>query len=79
MDVQNVEKRIERRFLKTNTVQTLYDFVLTLGRDIYTETEYDKFSLIQPFPFKAYTDMNKTLEEEKLVPNAVLQIKEEDE
>lgn len=73
------EKRIERRFLKTNTVQTLYDFVLTLGRDIYTETEYDKFSLIQPFPFKAYTDMNKTLEEEKLVPNAVLQIKEEDE
>ena len=73
------EKRIERRFVKTNTVQTLYDFVLTLGRDIYTEAEYNKFSLIQPFPFKAYTDMNKTLEEEHLVPNAVLQIKEEDE
>ena len=51
----------------------------TIFYDIYTEAEYNKFSLIQPFPFKAYTDMNKTLEEEHLVPNAVLQIKEEDE
>ena len=72
------EKRIERRFLKTNKVQILYDFIFSLGREIYTEPDYTKFSLIQPFPFKTYDNMDKTLEEESLFPNAVLQIKEEE-
>jgi hypothetical protein len=45
-----------------------------LGKDIFEES--DKYELIQPFPFVAYRDMNKTLEEEKLFPNAILQIKE---
>lgn len=72
------EKRVERRFLKTNKVQTLYDFVFSLGKEIYTEPDYSKFSLIQPFPFKTYDNMDKTLEEETLFPNAVLQIKEEE-
>lgn len=38
--------------------------------------ESDKYELIQPFPFKLYSDCEKTLEEEKLFPNAVLQIRE---
>lgn len=38
--------------------------------------ESDKYELIQPFPFKLYNEMDKTLEDEKLFPNAVLQIRE---
>jgi len=38
--------------------------------------EGDKYELIQPFPFKLYSDFTKMLEEEKLFPNAVLQIRE---
>ena len=72
----NGEQRVERRFLKTDVVQDLYDFVNSLGREIYTETENNGFSIIQPFPPKHFNEMNKTLEEEGLVPNALLQIKE---
>lgn len=67
------EKRSQRRFLKTNLVNDLYNFVHTLGKEIFEDS--GEFELITPFPFKAYKDLNKTLEEEKLV-NAVLQIKE---
>ena len=71
------EKRIERRFLKNNTVQNLYDYVTSLGRDIYTEGENNNFSLYQPFPPKKYDNMENTLEMEGLFPNAIIQIKEE--
>ena len=66
----------ERRFLKTDKVQLLYFFIESLGREIYTEDEATSFDLIQPFPFKVYNEKEKTLEEERLFPNAVLQIKE---
>lgn len=71
------EKRIERRFLKTNTIQHLYNFVTSLGKEIYTEEENNTFSLYQPFPPKKYENMNNTLEEEGLFPNAIIQIREE--
>lgn len=67
------EKRSQRRFLKSNKVKDLYNFIHTLGKDIFEDS--GEFELITPFPFKAYRDLDKTLEEEKLV-NAVLQIKE---
>ena len=66
----------ERRFLKTDKVQILYFYIESLGREIYTEDEATSFDLIQPFPFKVYNQKEKTLEEERLFPNAVLQIKE---
>jgi cyclin-dependent kinase regulatory subunit CKS1 len=72
----NGEQRVERRFLKTDIIQDLYNFVSSLGREIYTESENNGFSIIQPFPPKQFNEMNKTLEEEGLVPNALLQIKE---
>ena len=72
------EKNIERKFLKTHTIQILYDFVESLGREIYTEENLNKFILIQTFPFKKYEDKEKTLEEEGLYPNSVIQIKEID-
>ena len=71
------EKRIERRFLKNNTIQNLYDYVTSLGKEIYTEEESNNFSLYQPFPPKKYQNMENTLENEGLFPNAIIQIKEE--
>jgi hypothetical protein len=65
--------RSQRRFLKTEKISVLYDFIDTLG-DIFLES--DKYELIQTFPMKVYHDKNKTLEEEGLFPNAVLQIRE---
>ena len=71
------EKRKDRRFLKTHTIQNLYDYVTSLGNEIYTEEENNGFSLYQPFPPKKYDEMNNTLEKEGLFPNAIIQIREE--
>ena len=71
-------KRIQRRFYIKDTVQDLYDFIMSLGKEIYTESSSSRFSIIQTFPFKTYDDRKgNTLEMEQLFPNAVLQIKEE--
>ena len=72
------EKNIERKFLKNHTIQILYDFVESLGREIYTEENLNKFVLIQTFPYKKYENKEKTLGEEGLYPNSVIQIKEID-
>ena len=71
------EKRKDRRFLKSHTIQNLYDYVTSLGREIYTEEENNTFSLFQPFPPKKYEEMGNTLEKEGLFPNAIIQIREE--
>ena len=71
------EKNIQRKFLKTDKISVLYDYIRSLGKEIYTEEEYHNFSIIQTFPFKNFDDkINNTLEEEGLFPNSVLQIKE---
>ena len=71
------EKRKDRRFLKNHTIQNLYDYVTSLGKEIYTEEDNNSFSLYQPFPPKKYVEMDNTLEKEGLFPNAVIQIREE--
>ena len=71
------EKRIDRRFLKSHKIQNLYDYVTSLGKEIYTEEDYNSFSLYQAFPPKKFENMENTLEEEGLFPNAIIQIKEE--
>ena len=71
------EKRKERRFLKTNKIKELYDYIKSLGNEIYTEDGNGNFSLHQLFPPKKYENMENTLEKEALFPNAVIQIKEE--
>ena len=71
------DKRQDRRFLKNNKVKNLYDYVKSLGNEIYTEEGNGVFSLYQPFPPKKYENMENTLENEGLFPNAVIQIKEE--
>jgi UBX domain len=54
----------------------LYDLVESLEEKIFEETE--EFDIIQTFPYKVFSDREKTLEEEKLFPNALLQIREKD-
>ena len=71
------EKTKNRRFLKTHTIQNLYDFVTSLGEEIYSEAENNQFSLYQLYPPKKYDIMENTLEKEGLVPNAVIQIRED--
>ena len=71
------EKRIDRRFLKTDKIKDLYEYVESLGKEIYSEDGEGVFSLYQPFPPKKYENMENTLENEGLFPNAVIQIKEE--
>jgi len=71
------DKRQDRRFLKNNKVKDLYDYVKSLGNEIYTEEGNGVFSLYQPFPPKKYENMENTLENEGLFTNAVIQIKEE--
>ena len=71
------EKNIQRKFLKSDKISVLYDYIRSLGKEIYTEEEYNNFSIIQTFPFKDFEDkLNSTLEEEGLFPNSMLQIKE---
>ena len=71
------EKSVQRKFLKQDKIKLLYDFIKSLGRDIFTENDFHNFSLLQPFPYKIYDDKkDNTLEEEGLFPNSVLQIKE---
>ena len=70
------EKTAQRKFLKTDNISLLYLYVKSFGREIYSESEDKNFSLIQPFPFKNFDELqNNTLEKEGLFPNAVLQIR----
>lgn len=71
------EKTKIRRFLKNDTIKELYDYIKSLGNEIYTEEGNGVFSLNQPFPPKKFENMENTLENEGLFPNAVIQIKEE--
>ena len=73
------EKSVQRKFLKQDKIKNLYEFVKSLGRDIFTEEEHHHFSLLQTFPYKLFDDIqDNTLEQEGLFPNSVLQIKEID-
>ena len=73
------EKSVQRKFLKQDKIKILYDFVKSLGREIFMEEENHHFSLLQTFPYKLFDEIqNHTLEQEGLYPNSVLQIKERD-
>lgn len=72
----NGEKKQFKRFLKTDKIKNLYDFVESLGKEIYTENCYNSFSLDQTFPPKKYDNMENSLEDEGLFPSAIIQIKE---
>ena len=61
--------------MKQDKIKILYDFVKSLGREIFMEEENHHFSLLQTFPYKLFDDIqDHTLEQEGLYPNSVLQI-----
>ena len=70
--------RIEKKFDKTEVVQTLYDWVLCCGllhshaAEIAKTIHLGNFALSRSFPAKRLQNMSSTLEELDLVPNAVL-------
>lgn len=70
--------RSERRFFKNDSIKDLYNFVECLENVGFKNNE-GKFELIQTFPFAVFSDMQKTIGQEKLFPNAVVQIKEKDQ
>ena len=70
--------RIERNFDISDTVATLYEWVLCAGHlyphatRVVEEIHPGSFSLSTSFPSKKLDDMNVTLEDLQLYPNAVL-------
>ena len=73
----NGEKSIERRFLKNDKVIILYNYVKSLGREIFFESNANNFELIYGIPPKNLENSkDKTLEEEGLCPSYVINIKE---
>ena len=69
-------KRFQRRFLKTDSVKLLYDYVRTLGEDDQGfDDPGNEFSLMQPMPKKVFEeDASTTVEAAGLFPRALLQI-----
>ena len=70
--------RIEKKFDKSEVIATLYDWVLACGLIHSHALEVSKsihpgnFALSTSFPARRLTDMEATLEQLDLVPNAVL-------
>ena len=71
-------KVIERRFLKTNKIQILFDFVKSNGNEIFSEPDSNDFTIIyMGYPRKNLEDKkNSTLEKEGINNNTILQIQE---
>ena len=74
----NGEKIFERRFLKTDKISILYNYVKSMGREIFSENDSNDFDIIcLGFPPKNLENKkNSSLEEEGLFPNSTLQIQE---
>ena len=71
-------KNIERKFLKTDKISSLYNYVKSIGRDIFMEpdaTDFDLLSIGFP-PTNLESKKNSTLEQEGLFPNSMIQIRE---
>lgn len=74
-------KRVTRRFLKTDSVKLLYDFVRTLDEEaIAFDNPQAKFNLMQAMPRKVFEESEAvTLEQASIYPRALIQIQEIEE
>ncbi len=75
---QGSGKRFNRRFLKTDKIASLYNYVRTLADDdLGFDEANNQFQIMQPFPKKVFEeDCDQTLEELGIFPRAALQISE---
>jgi len=70
-------ERVSRRFRKTDKVGILYDFIESIIDQVqFEDPSQHEFIILQSMPRKEFTDKEKTLAEEGLVPRAMLQVKE---
>jgi hypothetical protein len=67
---------VQRRFLKTDKIQLLYDYIHSLGADNEYEHLSANFTILQNFPKKIFENMGNTLEAEGLFPRCKLYIRE---
>jgi hypothetical protein len=65
-------KRIQRKFLKSEKLQTVFDWVVLETNQTVNLNHSHKFKLMSTLPKKEYTDPSKTLEELGLYPSATL-------
>ena len=71
------EKQKQRRFNKTDKIETLYHYVISLGREIFSSENFHTFELVYGFPnVNLENKKDKTLEEEGLFPSSTIIIKE---
>ena len=71
------EKQKQRRFNKNDKIEVLYNYVKSLGREIYSKPEYRSFELIYGFPPMNFeSKKNCTLDEEGLFPASMINIVE---
>ena len=71
------EKYINRRFNKNDKIEVLYDYVESLGKEIYLKTIYHSFELIYGFPPIFFENKkDKTLDDEGLFPSSTINIVE---
>ena len=66
-------KRSLRRFYKTDTIQSLYNYIIS-NEDILQEINYQYFNMTQPFPRKVFNDFEETFEEAFLYPDGIIDI-----
>ena len=68
--------RLTRRFLNSDSVQIVYDFISSVG-DLGFDEPDAEFSIIQPMPRKVFDQKQESLAEAGLYPRPpVLQVKE---
>ena len=71
------EKQKIRRFNKNDTIEVLYTYVKTLGREIYSKSDCYNFDLIYGYPPENFDKKrNCTLNEEGLFPASMVNIVE---
>jgi UBX domain len=65
--------RVTRRFIKTDLVLSLYDFVDSLGPEkLQLENANNGYLIMQSMPKREYSDKTVTLAEAGLHPRAML-------
>ena len=69
------EKHIERRFSKNDKIKVLYNYVESLGKEIYSKPIYHSFELNYGFPpINFENKKDKTLDDEGLFPSSMINI-----
>lgn len=71
------EKTIKRRFNKNDKIEVLFNYVQSLGREIYSKPDFNSFELIYGYPPISFeSKKDQTLNDEGLFPSSTINIVE---